>query len=112
MPRDPIAQGDSADSIADGAEGDHDQWNPLMSGGHGAHGQSTRHVITPELAAVLADARRRRGRSLREAARNVGVAPGTIVRLEKARRAPSAVVARNIVPRLPPDRGRGRRALR
>lgn len=59
--------------------------------------ETTRRTVTPELAAVLADARRRQGWSLREAARNVGVAPGTIVHLEKARRAPSAVVARNII---------------
>jgi DNA-binding XRE family transcriptional regulator len=64
---------------------------------HGAREDSTRRTVTPELAAVLAAARRRRGWSLREAARNVGVAPGTIVHLEKARRAPSAVVARNII---------------
>jgi transcriptional regulator with XRE-family HTH domain len=64
--------------------------------GHGAHDDSTRHTITPELAAVLADARLRRGWSLREAARNVGVAAGTIAHLEHARRAPSVVVARNI----------------
>jgi transcriptional regulator with XRE-family HTH domain len=66
-------------------------------GPHGAHGESTRHTISPELAAVLANARRRRGWSLREAARNVGVAFGTIGHLEHARRAPSATVARNII---------------
>jgi DNA-binding XRE family transcriptional regulator len=43
------------------------------------------------------DARRRCGWSLREAGRNVGVAHGTIAHLEKARRAPSVVVARNII---------------
>jgi len=46
---------------------------------------------------MLAAARRRRGWSLREAARNVGVAFGTIAHLEHARRAPSATVARNII---------------
>lgn len=64
---------------------------------HGAHDESTRRTITPELAAMLANARRRRGWSLREAARNVGVAFGTIGHLEHARRAPSASVARNII---------------
>lgn len=66
-------------------------------GSHGARDDSTRRTITPELAAVLAAGRRRRGWSLREAARSIGVAAGTIVHLEKARRAPSAVVAANIV---------------
>ena len=64
---------------------------------HGAHEESTRRTISPDLAEVLAVARRRRGWSLREAGRNIGVAHGTIAHLEHARRAPSAVVARNIV---------------
>lgn len=64
---------------------------------HGARDESTRHTITPELAAVLADARRRRGWSLREAGRRAKVAHGTIAHLEKGRRAPSVVVARNII---------------
>lgn len=65
---------------------------------HGAHAENTtRHTITAELAAMLAAARRRRGWALREAARNVGVAVGTIVHLEKARRAPSVVVAQSLI---------------
>ncbi|MGH3191743.1 MAG: helix-turn-helix domain-containing protein [Streptosporangiaceae bacterium] len=72
---------------------------------HGARDESTRRTVTPELAAMLAAARRRRGWSLREAGRNVRVAHGTIAHLEKARRAPSIVVARNITRayRLDPD---------
>ena len=66
-------------------------------GPHGARDDSTRHTITSELAAVLADGRRRRGWSLREAARNVGVAFGAISHLEHARGEPSATVARNII---------------
>lgn len=65
--------------------------------GHGARADSTRRTITPELAEMLAAARRRRRWPLREAARNAGVAAGTIVHLEKARRAPSVVVAENII---------------
>jgi transcriptional regulator with XRE-family HTH domain len=57
----------------------------------------TRRTITPELAAMLAAARRRRGWPLREAARNVGVSVGTIGHLEKGRRAPSTVVAEAII---------------
>jgi transcriptional regulator with XRE-family HTH domain len=64
---------------------------------HGAREDSTRRTITPDLAAMLADARRRRGWSLREAGRNVGVAYGTIAHLEHGRRAPSTVVAGRII---------------
>jgi transcriptional regulator with XRE-family HTH domain len=64
---------------------------------HGAREDTTRRTVTPELAAVLAAARRRRGWSLREAARNVQVAYGTIAHLEKARRAPSIIVAENLI---------------
>lgn len=46
---------------------------------------------------MLAAARRRRRWSLREAARNIGVAHGMIAHLEHARRAPSATVARKII---------------
>jgi transcriptional regulator with XRE-family HTH domain len=46
---------------------------------------------------MLADARRGRGWSLREAGRRAGVTPGTIVHLEKARRAPSILVAEDII---------------
>jgi transcriptional regulator with XRE-family HTH domain len=46
---------------------------------------------------MLAGARRQRGWSLREAARRADVSPGTIVHLEKARRAPSIVVAERII---------------
>lgn len=46
---------------------------------------------------MLAVARRRRGLTVREAARNVGVTAGTIVHLEKARRAPSIVVAGDLI---------------
>ena len=65
--------------------------------GHGAHDESTRRTITPELAEVLAAARRRLGLSVREAARRADVSTGTIVHLEKARRAPSIVVAENLI---------------
>jgi transcriptional regulator with XRE-family HTH domain len=46
---------------------------------------------------MLAAARRKRGWSLRQAARRANVTPGTIVHLEKARRAPSTVVAEEII---------------
>jgi transcriptional regulator with XRE-family HTH domain len=58
--------------------------------------KTTRRTVTADLAEVLAAARRRLGWTLREAAQNVGVSTGTIEHLEKARRAPSIVVARNI----------------
>ena len=64
--------------------------------GHGVRNESTRRTVRSDLAAMLAAARRR-GWSLREAARNVGVAYGTIAHLEHGRRAPSAVVARNLI---------------
>jgi hypothetical protein len=46
---------------------------------------------------MLAAARRRRRWCLREAARNVQVAYGTIAHLEHGRRAPSTVVAENLI---------------
>lgn len=46
---------------------------------------------------MLAAARRDRGWSLREAARRAGVTPGTVVHLEKGRRAPSIAVAEDII---------------
>jgi transcriptional regulator with XRE-family HTH domain len=46
---------------------------------------------------MLAAARKARGWSIREAARRAHVAPGTIVHPEKARRAPSVVVAEDII---------------
>jgi len=58
--------------------------------------KTTRRTVTADLAEMLATARRRLGWTLREAAQNVGVSTGTIEHLEKARRAPSTVVARNI----------------
>ena len=66
-------------------------------GPRGVRDESTRRTVSSDLAAMLAAARRRRGWSLREAARNVGVAYGTIAHLEHGRRAPSAVVARNLI---------------
>jgi DNA-binding XRE family transcriptional regulator len=65
--------------------------------GHGAREDTTRSTVTAGLSAVLAAARRRRGWSVREAARNIGVAAGTVVHLEKGRRAPSTVVAESII---------------
>ena len=56
-----------------------------------------RRTISSELAEVLAAARHRLGLSVREAARRADVAVGTIVHLEKARRAPSIVVAENLI---------------
>jgi transcriptional regulator with XRE-family HTH domain len=64
---------------------------------HGARQWNPRRVITPDVAAMLAAARRGRGWSLREAARRAGVSPGTIVHLEAARRAPSIIVAEDII---------------
>jgi transcriptional regulator with XRE-family HTH domain len=64
---------------------------------HGARTWNPRRTITPGVAAMLANARRRGGWSLRQAARRAKVTPGTIVHLEKARRAPSDVVAENII---------------
>jgi transcriptional regulator with XRE-family HTH domain len=65
--------------------------------GHGARRFEARRALPPELGAMLAQARRDHGWSLREAARRVGVTPGTIVHLEKARRAPSLAVAEDII---------------
>jgi ribosome-binding protein aMBF1 (putative translation factor) len=64
---------------------------------HGAREETTRHVVTLHLAAMLAAARRRRGWSQREAARETGVAYGMIGHLEHCRRAPSAALAEAIV---------------
>ena len=64
---------------------------------HGAREETTRHTVTPELAAMLADARRRRGWGQREAARNAEVSYGMIGHLEHGRRAPSAAVAENLI---------------
>lgn len=63
---------------------------------HGAREETTRHTITPELAAMLTAARRRRGWGQREAARRIGVSLGMIGHLEHGRRAPSSVVAKAI----------------
>lgn len=65
--------------------------------GHGAREETTRHTITPELAAILAAARRRRGWGQREAARRIGVSLGMVGHLERARRAPSSMVAEAII---------------
>lgn len=65
--------------------------------GHGAREWSGRRVISPGLAAMLADARRARGLSLRAAARLAGCSAGTIVHLEKGRRAPSVITAWGII---------------
>ena len=56
-----------------------------------------RRTVDTATAAMLAAARRAGGWSLREAARRASVTPGTIVHLEKARRAPSIVVAEDII---------------
>ena len=67
-------------------------------GGHGARRDfSARRTIGQDVADMLAMARRSRGWSLRQAARRVGVTPSMIVHLEKARRAPSALVAEDII---------------
>jgi hypothetical protein len=63
---------------------------PDFPEGHGAREETTRHVITPRLAAMLAAARRRLSWSQREAARKTGVAYGMIGHLEHCRRAPSS----------------------
>lgn len=63
---------------------------------HGAQ-YKPRRTLPPELGAMLAAARRRRGWGVREAARCIGVSPGTIVHLERARRAPSLIVAEDII---------------
>ena len=65
--------------------------------GHGAREETTRHVVTPCLAAMLVPARRCRGWSQREAARRTEVAYGMIGHLEHGRRAPSAALAEAIV---------------
>jgi ribosome-binding protein aMBF1 (putative translation factor) len=70
---------------------------PDFPEGHGAREETTRHVITPRLAAMLAAARRRLSWSQRDAARKTGVAYGMIGHLEHCRRAPSAVLAEAIV---------------
>jgi transcriptional regulator with XRE-family HTH domain len=65
--------------------------------GHGARQWNPRRAVPPDVAAMLAEARRNRGWSIREAARRAGVTPGTIVHLEAARRAPSIIVAEDII---------------
>lgn len=60
-------------------------------------GWPPRRTISGQLAAMLATVRRRRGYSLREAARRSGCTAGTIVHLEKARRAPSIITAWGII---------------
>jgi len=64
---------------------------------HGKHPYPPRRTLPDDVAAMLAAARRERGWSLREAARRAGVAAGTIVHLEKGRRAPSIIVAEDII---------------
>lgn len=56
-----------------------------------------RRTVTPAVAAILAAARQDHGWSLREAARRIGCAPGTVVHLEAARRAPSVITAQSII---------------
>jgi DNA-binding XRE family transcriptional regulator len=56
-----------------------------------------RRELPADVAGMVATARRRRGWGVREAARRIGVSPGTIVHLEKGRRAPSVIVAENII---------------
>ena len=70
---------------------------PYFPEGHGAREDTTRHTVTPDLAAMLAYARRRRGWSQREAARKIKVAYGMIGHLEHCRRAPSASLAEEII---------------
>jgi transcriptional regulator with XRE-family HTH domain len=67
------------------------------SPGRGARPWPGRRVITPALAAMLANARRSRGLSLRQAARRAGCTPGTIVHLERGRRVPSVITALGII---------------
>jgi transcriptional regulator with XRE-family HTH domain len=63
----------------------------------GARPVRQRRTLSPAVAAMLAGARRERGWSVREAARRANVTAGTIMHLEKARRAPSTVVAKAII---------------
>ena len=79
----------------------------VSGGAHGAHGVSTQRTIGRDVADMLADARHARGWSLREAGRRLGVTAGTIVHREKARRAPSIIVAEDIIDAY--DAGRERR---
>ena len=69
----------------------------VSGAGHGARPIKMRRTIGQDVADMLADARRDRGWSLRQAGRRVGVTAGTIVHLEKARRAPSISVAEDII---------------
>jgi DNA-binding XRE family transcriptional regulator len=64
---------------------------------HGARHWAPRRTIPPDVAKMLAAAHRARGWSLRGAARHANVSAGTIVHLEKGRRAPSAAVAEDII---------------
>lgn len=56
-----------------------------------------RSVVSGKVAAMLARARLSRGWSVRQAARQAGVSPGTIAHLEKARRAPSVRLAEDLI---------------
>jgi len=60
---------------------------------------------------MLADARRGRGWSLREAARRTGCTAGTVVHLEAGRRAPSVALAENIIGAYRLDDGQARMLL-
>jgi DNA-binding XRE family transcriptional regulator len=64
-----------------------------------------RRTVSPQVAEMLAAARRGRGLSIRQAAGLIGCAPGTVVHLEKGRRAPSLITARAVIAayRLGPD---------
>jgi len=63
----------------------------------GARRFQPRRTLPPDVAAMLAAARRERGLSVREAARRAGVTAGTIIHLEKGRRAPSIIVAEGLI---------------
>lgn len=56
-----------------------------------------RHYLSPELGAVLKQARRRRGWGLRPAARKMGLGHGHLFALEAGHRAPSTAVAELLV---------------
>ncbi len=56
-----------------------------------------RHYLSPELGAVLKQARRRRGWGLRPAARRMGLGHGHLFALEAGQRAPSTAVAEVLV---------------
>ncbi len=64
---------------------------------HGARRWPARRTLAPDVALMLFAARRDRGWSVREAARRIGCAPGSVIYWEYARRALSTDMAEAVI---------------